>query len=56
MVTVQCWTGAETKALRQAMRLSIRASAAYLGIDARSVNKWEARLGTITLRPPLSQL
>ncbi|MGH3820636.1 MAG: helix-turn-helix domain-containing protein, partial [Pseudonocardiaceae bacterium] len=51
MVTVQCWTGAETKALRQAMRLSVRAFAAYLGIDARSVNKWEARLGTITLRP-----
>ncbi|MGH3997467.1 MAG: helix-turn-helix domain-containing protein, partial [Pseudonocardiaceae bacterium] len=51
MVTVQCWTGAETKALRQAMRLSIRAFAAYLGIDARTVNKWEARHTTITLRP-----
>ncbi len=51
MVSVQCWTGAETKALRQAMRLSIRAFAAYLGIDARTVNKWEARHTTITLRP-----
>jgi transcriptional regulator with XRE-family HTH domain len=51
MVTVQCWTGADTKALRQAMRLSIRAFAAHLGIDARTVNKWEARHGTITLRP-----
>jgi DNA-binding transcriptional regulator YiaG len=51
MVSVQCWTGAETKALRQAMRLSIRAFAAYLGIDARTVNKWEARRTTITLRP-----
>ncbi|MGH3977342.1 MAG: helix-turn-helix domain-containing protein, partial [Pseudonocardiaceae bacterium] len=51
MVTVQCWTGAETKALRQAMRLSVRAFAAYLGIDARTVNKWEARHTTITLRP-----
>jgi hypothetical protein len=51
MATVQCWTGAETKALRQAMRLSIRAFAAYLGIDARTVNKWEARHTTITLRP-----
>lgn len=51
MVSVQCWTGVETKALRQAMRLSIRAFAAYLGIDARTVNKWEARLSTITLRP-----
>jgi transcriptional regulator with XRE-family HTH domain len=51
MVSVQCWTGAETKALRQALRLSIRAFAAYLGIDARTVNKWEARHTTITLRP-----
>ncbi len=51
MVSVQCWTGAETKALRQAMRLSIRAFAGYLGIDARTVNKWEARHTTITLRP-----
>ncbi len=56
MVTVQCWTGAETKALRQAMRLSIRAFAAHLGIDARTVNKWEARRGTITLRPDTQTL
>ena len=56
MITVQCWTGAETKALRQAMRLSIRAFAAYLGIDARTVNKWEARHTTITLRPHTQEL
>ena len=56
MVTVQCWTGAETKALRQAMRLSIRAFAAHLGIDARTVNKWETRRGTITLRPDTQAL
>jgi tetratricopeptide (TPR) repeat protein len=51
MTTVQCWTGAQTKALRQAMRLSIRAFAAHLGVDARTVNKWEARGATITLLP-----
>jgi transcriptional regulator with XRE-family HTH domain len=51
MATVQRWTGAETKALRQAMRLSIRAFAAHLGVDARTVNKWEARGTTITLLP-----
>ncbi|MGH7869916.1 MAG: helix-turn-helix domain-containing protein, partial [Candidatus Dormibacteraceae bacterium] len=51
MATVQCWTGAETKALRQAMRLSTRAFAAHLGIDTRTINKWEARHTTITLRP-----
>jgi transcriptional regulator with XRE-family HTH domain/tetratricopeptide (TPR) repeat protein len=56
VITVQCWTGAETKALRQAMRLSIRAFAAYLGIDARTVNKWEARHTTITLRPHTQEL
>jgi len=39
VATVQCWTGAETKALRQAMRLSIRAFAAHPGVDARGVNK-----------------
>jgi transcriptional regulator with XRE-family HTH domain len=56
MVAVPCWTGAETKALRQAMRLSIRAFAAHLGVDARTVNKWEARGGTITLRPATQSL
>lgn len=56
MATVELWTGAETKALRQAMRLSIRAFAAYLGVDARSVNKWEARDRSITLRPDTQSL
>jgi transcriptional regulator with XRE-family HTH domain len=56
MATVQRWTGVETKALRQAMRLSIRAFAAHLGIDARTVNKWEARHATITLRPHTQEL
>jgi transcriptional regulator with XRE-family HTH domain len=56
MATVQRWTGAETKALRQAMRLSIRAFAAHLGVDARLVNKWEARGNTITLRPDTQAL
>jgi len=51
MATVQRWTGVQTKALREAMRLSIRDFAAYLGIEARTVNKWEARGATITLRP-----
>lgn len=56
MATVQCWTGAETKVLRQAMRLSIRAFAAHLGVDARTVNKWEARGSTITLLPDTQAL
>ncbi len=56
MATVRCWTGAHTKALRQAMRLSIRAFAAHLGVDARTVNKWEARGATITLLPDTQAL
>lgn len=56
MATVQRWTGAETKALRQAMRLSIRAFAAHLGVDARTVNKWEARGNAITLLPDTQAL
>jgi transcriptional regulator with XRE-family HTH domain len=56
MTTVPSWTGAETKALRQAMRLSIRAFAAHLGLDARTINKWEARNTTITLRPHTQEL
>ena len=56
MATVQRWTGAETKALRQAMRLSIRAFAAHLGVDARTVNKWEARGNAIILLPDTQAL
>ncbi|MGH3802181.1 MAG: helix-turn-helix domain-containing protein [Pseudonocardiaceae bacterium] len=56
MATVACWTGAETKALRQAMRLSIRDFAAHLGVGARTVNKWEARGATITLLPETQAL
>src|SRR5262245_12341421 len=51
MATVQHWTGAEATILRQAMRLSVRAFAARLGVDARTVNKWEARGRDITPLP-----
>ncbi|MGH3717796.1 MAG: helix-turn-helix domain-containing protein [Pseudonocardiaceae bacterium] len=51
MTTVQHWIGAQTKALRQAMRLSIRAFAAHLGVDTRTVNKGEARGATIPCSP-----
>jgi transcriptional regulator with XRE-family HTH domain len=51
MAAIQRWTGVEIKALRQAMRMSVRAVAAHLGVNARTVNKWEARGRDITLRP-----
>lgn len=51
MATVERWTGAETQALRQAMRLSLRDFAAHLGVAIRTVSKWEARGASIQLRP-----
>lgn len=42
MDTVQRWSGREAKALREALRMSVRAFAAHLGISERTVSKWEA--------------
>ena len=42
MGTVQQWTGREAKALRQAMRKSLRGFARYLGVSDRTVSKWES--------------
>lgn len=41
MSTVGRWTGHEARALRLALRLSVRAFAERLGIAARTVSKWE---------------
>jgi hypothetical protein len=51
MTTVRRWTGAETKALREAMRLSIRDFAAHIDVGARTVARWESRGSDITLTP-----
>jgi plasmid maintenance system antidote protein VapI len=52
MTTVQKWTGRETRALREALRMSTREFAARLGITERTAAKWEApgKIKT-TLRP-----
>lgn len=42
MGTVQHWTGREARALRTALRMSVRSFAAYLGVSDRTVSKWEA--------------
>lgn len=42
MVTVQRWTGREARLLREALRMSLRDFAAYLGISGRAISKWEA--------------
>lgn len=44
MTTVHHWTGLEARALRHALRLSIRAFAQHLGVGIRTVSKWEKLL------------
>jgi transcriptional regulator with XRE-family HTH domain len=41
MPTVRVWTGREARALRGALRLSVRAFAERLGVAVRTVSKWE---------------
>ncbi|MET9225341.1 hypothetical protein [Lentzea sp. NPDC003310] len=48
------WTGREARALRRALRLSVRAFAERLGIGVRTVTKWES-LGTGTTPRPFMQ-
>ncbi|MFD8149065.1 helix-turn-helix domain-containing protein [Streptomyces sp. NPDC059708] len=54
MATVHHWTGLEAKALRLALRLSVRAFAEHLGVGVRTVSKWE-KLGALTEPRPDSQ-
>ncbi|MGW3493404.1 helix-turn-helix domain-containing protein [Streptomyces sp. NPDC001020] len=42
MVTVQRWSGREARLLRDALRMSLRDFAAYLGVSDRTVSNWEA--------------
>lgn len=42
MQSVVRWTGAEARALRLALRFSVRAFAEHLGVAVRTVSKWEA--------------
>lgn len=51
MVTVHRWTGRETRLLREAMRMSVRDFAAYLGISDRAVSKWERAGEDLCPRP-----
>lgn len=43
VVTVQRWSGSEARALRAAMRASVRAFAEKLGVSPRQVSNWEDR-------------
>jgi transcriptional regulator with XRE-family HTH domain/tetratricopeptide (TPR) repeat protein len=52
---VQKWSGREARALRDALRMSLRDFAAYLGIGERTVSKWEAAGSGRTPRPVMQQ-
>ncbi|MFF8954156.1 helix-turn-helix domain-containing protein [Streptomyces sp. NPDC014894] len=51
MATVHHWTGLEARALRLALRLSVRAFAQRLGLAAATVSKWESKLAETEPRP-----
>lgn len=51
MATVHHWTGLEAKALRLALRLSVRAFAQHLGLAVATVSKWESKLADTEPRP-----
>lgn len=48
---VAVWTGHETRILREALRMTIRGFAEYLGVAVRTVAKWEAKREAITPLP-----
>ncbi|WP_232839651.1 helix-turn-helix domain-containing protein [Nocardia aurea] len=54
MTTVRAWTGLEARALRRALRMSIRVFAQHLGVAPRTVAKWE-QLGAQTRPRPDTQ-
>ncbi|MGH8876246.1 MAG: helix-turn-helix domain-containing protein [Stackebrandtia sp.] len=49
MSVVHQWTGATARALRLAARMSVRAFAAHLGVNERTVSKWDS--GGVDLVP-----
>jgi hypothetical protein len=56
VVTVQRWSGYETRALRLALRMSSRRFASHLGVNERTVTNWEARGRGILPRPELQEV
>lgn len=53
VTAIERWTGCETRILRAALRLSVRAFAEDVGVSPRTVSKWEARGSDLTPRPEL---
>jgi transcriptional regulator with XRE-family HTH domain len=53
---VETWSGREARALREALRLSVRDFAAHLGVAPRTVSKWEAGNEAVHPRPDLQRV
>ena len=53
MRSVITWTGFEARALRLALRFSVRAFAEHLGVAIRTVSKWEAAGASRQPRPDM---
>ncbi|MFE7134770.1 helix-turn-helix domain-containing protein [Streptomyces sp. NPDC057638] len=51
MATVHHWTGVEARALRLALRMSVRGFADHLGVAVRTISKWERLLASTAPRP-----
>ncbi|OLB80594.1 MAG: hypothetical protein AUI14_06150 [Actinobacteria bacterium 13_2_20CM_2_71_6] len=51
MTPVRKWSGYESRALREALRMSVREFAAHLGASDRTVSKWEAGGQAVYPRP-----
>ena len=51
VATVRQWTGREARLLREAMRMSLRDFAAYLGMSERAISKWEQAGKDLSPRP-----
>jgi transcriptional regulator with XRE-family HTH domain len=51
VATVHHWTGLEARALRLALRLSVRAFAEHLGVAVATVSKWESKRAQTEPRP-----
>ncbi|WP_431726941.1 helix-turn-helix domain-containing protein [Verrucosispora sp. TAA-831] len=49
-LTVVRWTGRESRALREALRMSVRAFAEHLGVTSSTVSSWENKTTALPLR------
>jgi transcriptional regulator with XRE-family HTH domain len=56
MGTIQKWSGCEARALREALRMSVRGFAARLGVGERTITKWEAGGSQVCPRPEMQAL